>query len=57
MPKKNSYSADIVAKFNKGLDKLRESGEYDKMLALDKAGGYACEVYTKNNSGKVPGCK
>ncbi len=57
MPKKNSYSAGVVAKFNKGLKALRDSGEYAKMLALDKAGGYACNVYTKQNPGKVPGCK
>tara|TARA_Y100001958_G_C21065060_1_gene426607 strand:+ start:225 stop:344 length:120 start_codon:yes stop_codon:yes gene_type:complete len=36
MRKKNSHRADKVAKFYKGLDKLRESGEYDKNLALDK---------------------
>ena len=56
MPKKNSYSRDVVSKFNKGLRLLRESGEYDKMLALDKIGGYNCKVYTKSNSGPVPGC-
>lgn len=56
MPKKNSYSAETVAKFNKGLKALRDSGEYDKMLALDKSGGYDCKAYTKNNPGKVPGC-
>ena len=33
---RKTYRADKVAEFNKGLDKLRESGEYDKNLALDK---------------------
>ena len=56
MPKKNGFSKGLVDKFNEGLEKLRKSGEYDKMLVLDKAGGYACEEYKKANSGKVPGC-
>jgi polar amino acid transport system substrate-binding protein len=56
MPKKNSYSKGLVEKFNKGLQALKDSGEYSKMLALDKVGGYKCEEYVKTHSEKVPGC-
>tara|TARA_Y100001954_G_scaffold89344_1_gene97879 strand:- start:706 stop:1575 length:870 start_codon:yes stop_codon:yes gene_type:complete len=56
MSKKNKINEKIIKKFNEGLKALRESGEYEKMLALDKSGGYACKEFKKENSGTIPGC-
>ena len=56
MSKKNKSNEKIIKKFNEGLNALRVSGEYDKMLALDKIGGYACKEFKKNKTGKIPGC-